>query len=88
MHAEGRRGRAGRGTTIAGMKKILEGAGLIMLVLGGCGVIRELTGWFRFMAFTRFLTENVSFLGDAALLTNIVIAVVGFAVMMMADNLK
>ncbi len=70
------------------MKKILEGVGMVMLVLGGCGVIRELTGWFRFMAFTRFLTENVGFLHDRALFTNIVIAVAGFAVLMIADKFR
>ncbi|MFG3497014.1 hypothetical protein [Streptomyces sp. NPDC047928] len=69
------------------MKKLLEVVGFLLLVLGVCGVIRELTGgWFRFMALTRFLTENVGFLQGREIFANVVIAVVGFAVLMIADQ--
>ncbi|MQS36045.1 hypothetical protein [Streptomyces katsurahamanus] len=70
------------------MKKLLEGVGVLLLIAGGCGVLRELTGWFDFMGFTRFLTENVGVLEDRALFANIVIAVVGFAVLMTSDQLN
>ncbi|ORT58275.1 hypothetical protein [Streptomyces sp. CB03238] len=70
------------------MKKILEVIGTLVLVVGVCGVLRELTGWFRFMGFTRYLTENVGFLHGRELFANIVIAVVGFAVLMIADQLR
>ncbi|OKK04489.1 hypothetical protein AMK26_14170 [Streptomyces sp. CB03234] len=70
------------------MKKILEVIGTLVLVVGVCGVLRELTGWFRFMGFTRYLTENVGFLHGRELFANIVIAVVGFAVLMIADGLR
>ncbi|MCM2394175.1 hypothetical protein [Streptomyces albipurpureus] len=70
------------------MKKTLEGVGGLLVFLGGCGVLRELTGWFDLMAATRLLTENVGFLEDRALFANIVIAVVGFALCMIGDSLK
>ncbi|MER6911935.1 hypothetical protein ABT354_09710 [Streptomyces sp. NPDC000594] len=61
------------------MNKVLEWVGGVLLLLGVCGVIRELTGWLPFMGATRFLTENVEYLGDRAVFTNAVIAVLGFA---------
>ncbi|MEU9700372.1 hypothetical protein [Streptomyces sp. NPDC047981] len=68
------------------MKKILEFVGGVILVGGIAGVLRELTGWFPFMGFTRFLTENVWFLEDREILANSAIAVVGFAIVMIADT--
>ena len=70
------------------MKKILEGVGMVLLVTGGCGVLHELTGWFRFIGFTRWFTEYLGFLHGRELFANIVIAVVGFAVLMIADRLR
>ncbi|GAA2256955.1 hypothetical protein GCM10010232_53400 [Streptomyces amakusaensis] len=68
------------------MKKLYEVLGVVLLFGGVSGVIQELTGWFPFMGYTRFLTENVDFLAGRAVFTNIVIAVVGFAVLMIADR--
>ncbi|MFF9909971.1 hypothetical protein [Streptomyces sp. NPDC013457] len=70
------------------MKKILEFVGGVVLVGGIAGVVRELTGWFPFMGFTRALTENVWFLEDKALFANVVIAVVGFVIVMIADTTR
>ncbi|MFC8916191.1 hypothetical protein ACFT5C_10510 [Streptomyces sp. NPDC057116] len=70
------------------MKKILEVTGSLVLIVGVCGVLRELTGWFPFMGVTRFLTENVGFLHGRELFANIVIAVVGFAVLMTSDRMR
>ncbi|MFJ7069980.1 hypothetical protein [Streptomyces sp. NPDC101115] len=71
------------------MKKLLEVTGFLLTVFGIFGVIRELTdGWFRFMGVTRFLTENVWFLEDRALFANIVIAALGFALMVMSDRVR
>ncbi|MEW2085112.1 hypothetical protein [Streptomyces sp. NPDC005283] len=68
------------------MKKILEGIGMVLLVVGVCGVLRELTGWFRFLGFARFVTEQFGFLHGREFFANVVIAVVGFAVLMIADQ--
>ncbi|MFF3458991.1 hypothetical protein ACFYXH_32670 [Streptomyces sp. NPDC002730] len=70
------------------MKKILEAIGTVLLVVGVCGVLRELTGWFRFLGLTRFVTEYFGFLHGREIFANIVIAVVGFAVLMMADQYR
>lgn len=72
-----------------GMKKLLEIVGMLLLIAGVCGVIRELTdGWFRFMGFTRFLTENVAFLQGREIWANVAVVVVGFAVLMIADKYR
>ncbi|MFD9034794.1 hypothetical protein ACFVZW_27200 [Streptomyces sp. NPDC059567] len=68
------------------MKKMVEFVGGVVLIGGIAGVLRELTGWFPFMGFTRFLTENVSFLEGREILTNVAIAVLGFAIVMIADT--
>ncbi|MEV6331263.1 hypothetical protein [Streptomyces sp. NPDC051909] len=71
------------------MKRFLEVTGLLLTVFGICGVIRELTdGWFRLMGVTRFLTDSVWFLADHALFANIVIAALGFALMVMSDRVR
>ncbi|MGW1493513.1 hypothetical protein [Streptomyces sp. NPDC002402] len=70
------------------MKKILEAIGMLLLVAGACGVLRELTGWFRFMGFTRFVTDHVGFLHGREIFANVVIGVVGFAVLMIADQYR
>ncbi|MEV3992584.1 hypothetical protein AB0J57_27100 [Streptomyces sp. NPDC049837] len=70
------------------MKKILEVLGTLVLVVGVCGVLRELTGWFRFMGFSRYLTENVGFLHGREVFANIVIAVLGFAILMISDRMR
>ncbi|MFF8378782.1 hypothetical protein ACF07V_21940 [Streptomyces sp. NPDC015661] len=70
------------------MKKFLEGLGVLLLVAGVAGVIRELTGgWFPFMGLTRILTENVGFLEGRELFANVVIAVVGLALAMGASRM-
>ncbi|WOX21203.1 hypothetical protein [Streptomyces solicathayae] len=69
------------------MKKILEVTGFLTLLVGVCGIIRELTdGWFRLMGITRYLTENIWFLEDRALFANIVIAVLGLVIMIVSDR--
>ncbi|WP_369147388.1 hypothetical protein [Streptomyces sp. R44] len=70
------------------MKKFLEGLGMLLLVAGVAGVIREMTdGWFHFMGLTRFLTENVWFLEGRELFANIVVAVLGLALAMGASRI-
>ncbi|MEU9996701.1 hypothetical protein [Streptomyces sp. NPDC050848] len=68
------------------MKKFVEFVGGVVLFGGLAGVVRELTGWFPIMGFTRALTDNVWFLEDRALFANIVIAVLGFVIVMIADT--
>ncbi|MEV6394372.1 hypothetical protein AB0M39_06235 [Streptomyces sp. NPDC051907] len=68
------------------MKKILETFGVILLVVGACGVLRELTGWFPFLGFTRFFVEHIGFLQDRELFAHFALAVVGFALLMIADR--
>ncbi|MFF8606062.1 hypothetical protein ACF06X_09005 [Streptomyces sp. NPDC015346] len=70
------------------MKKFLEILGALVLIGGVSGVLRELTGWFPFMGFTRFLTENVWFLDGRELFANIVIAVLGLVVLILSDRVK
>ncbi|MFJ6863834.1 hypothetical protein ACIQRS_06615 [Streptomyces termitum] len=71
------------------MKKFLEVSGFLLAVFGVCGVIRELTdGWFSFMGVTRFLTENVGFMAGREVFVNIVIAVLGVAVMIASDRVE
>ncbi|MET9373926.1 hypothetical protein ABZX98_07225 [Streptomyces sp. NPDC002992] len=71
------------------MKRFLEVLGFLTMVVGVCGVIRELTdGWFRLMGVTRFLTENVWFLEGRELFANIVIAVLGLVIMIASDRVR
>ncbi|MFJ3901734.1 hypothetical protein [Streptomyces sp. NPDC090025] len=71
------------------MKRFMEVTGFLLTVFGVCGIVRELTdGWFRLMGVTHFLTDNVWFLKEHALFANIVIAALGFAVMVMSDRVK
>ncbi|MEU6880477.1 hypothetical protein [Streptomyces sp. NPDC046712] len=71
------------------MKRFLEVLGFLTMVVGVCGVIRELTdGWFRLMGVTRFLTENVWFLEGRELFANIVIAALGLVIMIASDRVK
>ncbi|MER5772131.1 hypothetical protein [Streptomyces sp. NPDC001985] len=70
------------------MKRILEGAGFLLLLGGGCGVLRELTGWFTFLGFTRFLTEGIGVPEDQVIFANVVVAVVGFALLMIGDRMR
>ncbi|MFD3946756.1 hypothetical protein [Streptomyces sp. NPDC058579] len=68
------------------MRKFVEFVGGVVLFGGLAGVVRELTGWFPIMGFTRALTENVWFLEGREILANVAIAVVGFAIVMIADT--
>ncbi|MCS0635360.1 hypothetical protein NX801_06755 [Streptomyces sp. LP05-1] len=69
------------------MKKSLEILGMVVLVAGVCGVVRELTGgWFRFMGFTRYLTEGVGLLHGKEVFVNVVVAVLGLALLGLADR--
>lgn len=71
------------------MKRFLEVLGFLTMVVGVCGVIRELTdGWFRLMGVTRFLTEHVWFLEGRELFANIVIAALGLVIMIASDRVK
>ncbi|MGW1881596.1 hypothetical protein [Streptomyces sp. NPDC001970] len=69
------------------MKKLLEFIGMALLVVGICGVLRELTGgWFALMGFTRWLIEPIGFLEGRELYAHIVVTVLGFAFLMTADR--
>ncbi|MET9620626.1 hypothetical protein ABZZ37_07635 [Streptomyces sp. NPDC006464] len=71
------------------MKRFLEGFGFLTMVVGVCGVVRELTdGWFRLLGFTRFLTEGVPFLEGRELYAHLVIAVLGVVIMIISDRVK
>ncbi|MFD7322614.1 hypothetical protein ACFV9D_16220 [Streptomyces sp. NPDC059875] len=71
------------------MKRFLEVIGFLTMVVGVCGVLRELTdGWFRLMGVTRFLTESVGFLQGRELFANIVIAVLGLVIMIASDRVR
>ncbi|MFE7773317.1 hypothetical protein ACFU5O_05370 [Streptomyces sp. NPDC057445] len=64
------------------MKKLLESVGMGLLVVGICGVLRELTGgWFALFGFTRWIIEPIGFLEGRELYAHIVISAFGFAVM-------
>ncbi|GGT51762.1 hypothetical protein GCM10014713_52170 [Streptomyces purpureus] len=61
--------------------------GMALLIVGGAGVLRELTdGWFSIFGFTRFLTDHIGFLQGRELFAHIVLAVLGFAMLMIADR--
>ncbi|WP_351222556.1 hypothetical protein [Streptomyces sp. NPDC002133] len=69
------------------MKKLLEFIGMALLVVGVCGVLRQLTGgWFALMGFTRWLIEPIGFLEGRELYAHIVVTVLGFAFLMIADR--
>ncbi|MEU6484869.1 hypothetical protein [Streptomyces sp. NPDC046887] len=70
------------------MKKLLELVGGILLIAGVCGVVREVWPWFRLMGFTDWLIEKVGFLQGWELFAHIVIAVLGFLVLMIADGVR
>ncbi|MFI8962332.1 hypothetical protein ACIGO8_09470 [Streptomyces sp. NPDC053493] len=71
------------------MKRFLEVTGFLVMVVGVCGVIRELTdGWFRLFGVTRFLTEGVPFLQGHELFANIVIAALGFVLLVISDRVR
>ncbi|MFD7231131.1 hypothetical protein [Streptomyces sp. NPDC059881] len=62
------------------MRKILEFIGAALIIVGVCGVLRQLTGgWFALMGFTRWLIEPVGFLDGKELYAHIVLAVLGVA---------
>ncbi|MER5883015.1 hypothetical protein ABT160_04225 [Streptomyces sp. NPDC001941] len=67
------------------MKKVLEALGTVLLVVGGCGVVRELTGW-SVMGFTRHLVEHIGFVQGRELYTYIVLAVAGVAALTAAER--
>ncbi|MEU2431618.1 hypothetical protein ABZ611_19240 [Streptomyces sp. NPDC007861] len=69
------------------MKKLLEFIGAALLVVGVCGVLRELTdGWFAFMGFTRWIIEPIGFLDGRELYAHIVVSVLGLAVLGLGDR--
>ncbi|GGQ02038.1 hypothetical protein [Streptomyces roseolilacinus] len=69
------------------MKKFLELLGTALLVVGGCGILRELTGgWFVFMGFTRAVVGSVPLLRDHQLWAHAALAVAGLAVLVAADR--
>ncbi|MFI8826172.1 hypothetical protein [Streptomyces sp. NPDC053431] len=71
------------------MKRFLEVTGFLLMVVGVCGVIRELTdGWFKLMGVTRFLTESVWFLQGHELFANIVLAALGLVIMVASDRVR
>ncbi|MEU6706700.1 hypothetical protein [Streptomyces wuyuanensis] len=62
------------------MRKMTEFAGMALLVVGVCGVLRELTGgWFAIMGFTRWIIEPIGFLDGRELHVHIVLAALGLA---------
>ncbi|MDT9682762.1 hypothetical protein RND61_11875 [Streptomyces sp. TRM76323] len=69
------------------MKKIIELLGTVLVVVGGCGVLRELTGgWFAFMGFTRHLVGGVPLLRDHPLFAHVVLAAAGVALWALAGR--
>ncbi|MFE6102160.1 hypothetical protein ACFVQ4_19610 [Streptomyces laurentii] len=85
----GRRGTGRRLAMIDGMKRILEVTGFLVMVIGVCGILRELTGgWFKLMGVTRLLTDHVWFLEGRELYANIVIAALGLVIMVVSDRVK
>ncbi|MEU2156382.1 hypothetical protein ABZ532_15410 [Streptomyces sp. NPDC019396] len=69
------------------MKKPLEFIGMVLLVAGACGVLRELTGgWFSIMGFTRWIIEPIGFLEGRELYAHIVVAALGIAVLGIAGR--
>jgi hypothetical protein len=67
------------------MKKILEVVGFVLFVAGASGLIHEVTGWMpKFFGFLRLLP----FLEGHEIYTNIVLAVVGIAVMAASDRFR
>ncbi|MEV2199298.1 hypothetical protein AB0E11_04700 [Streptomyces fradiae] len=69
------------------MKRILEVLGTALLVVGGVGVVRELTdGWFAFMGVTRVVVEHLPLLRDSPLFAHVLLAVTGFGLLMTADR--
>lgn len=69
------------------MKKILEVLGTVLLVVGGVGVVRELTdGWFAFMGVTRVVVESAPLLRDSPLAAHAVLAAAGLALLAAADR--
>lgn len=66
------------------MKKIVETIGFLVFIQGAGGLLYEWTGWFRFWT----LVRHVDFLSDRTLFVNIVLIVVGAAVMIAADSIK
>ncbi|MFF8828191.1 hypothetical protein [Streptomyces sp. NPDC015131] len=70
------------------MRRILEFAGSLMLLIGAGGVLHELTGGrFRLLGFTRHLTESVGLFQGRELFAHVLVAVAGFAVLMTGDRL-
>ncbi|MFE0426312.1 hypothetical protein [Streptomyces sp. NPDC058953] len=67
------------------MRKLLESAGGLLMLVGVAGAIRELTGWFPFLGGADKLLEQVPYLDDQALFTYVVVAVVGFVLVMIAE---
>ncbi|MGW7363453.1 hypothetical protein ACWGI8_08495 [Streptomyces sp. NPDC054841] len=69
------------------MKKILEYIAMALIVVGVCGVLRELSGgWFALMGFTKWIIEPIGFLEGKELYAHVVLAVLGFAILMIADR--
>ncbi|MEU5218223.1 hypothetical protein AB0G79_18750 [Streptomyces sp. NPDC020807] len=69
------------------MKRFLETAGVLLVLFGVSGVIRELTdGWFRLMGLTRYLTESVAFMEGREVFVNIVIAALGVVLVVMSTR--
>lgn len=67
------------------MKKILEVAGFVLFVAGASGLVHEVTGWMpKFFGFLRLLP----FLDGHEVYTNIVLVVVGVALMASADRFR
>ncbi|MGW7197120.1 hypothetical protein [Streptomyces chryseus] len=65
------------------MKKILEVAGFVLFVAGASGLVHEVTGWMpKFFGFLQLLP----FLRGHEIYTNIVLAVVGVALMAASDR--
>ncbi|MFD9217362.1 hypothetical protein ACFVY9_30535 [Streptomyces sp. NPDC059544] len=69
------------------MRKILELVGMVLLVVGVCGVLRELTGgWFAIMGFTRLLIEPIGVLEGKELYVHIVLTALGVASLTTANR--
>ncbi|MEU3602155.1 hypothetical protein ABZ714_26075 [Streptomyces sp. NPDC006798] len=68
------------------MRKMLESAGGLLIAAGAAGTIRELTGWFPFMGGAEKVLEELPFLDDRPLFGFLVLAVVGFVLVMVSES--
>ncbi|PRH78476.1 hypothetical protein C6N75_14690 [Streptomyces solincola] len=68
------------------MRKLLEVLGGLLLLTGGCGVVREFWPAFRIMGFSDRLIGRVGFLHGWELFAHIVLAVLGLVMVVVSGR--